>query len=280
MQFQTRNNRGFTMVEIALAIGILGIALVAIVGVLPLGLNVQKENREDTIIEQEGDFFLDILTNNRDFGRGRNTVATGQRGLTNRVDMIRVQIRDLVSNSIASDLIYSRAQTTGLVSNWAPRTIIDLLTRPYWTVDTWHTLRVDTKAVVRAGVGSAVEQTPAFQDFGFRYELTSKIHPFSSPTEFGGDPELTEILETLGERGSEELSRQRNLLNNLYEVTLELRWPVTDVNLDTGTYNVGSNLRTFRGLLGGSILQDTRSPVMYFATRGLYTPNPQDPMQP
>ena len=69
-------------------------------------------------------------------------------------------------------------------------------------------------------------------------------------------------------------------MNNLYEVTLELRWPVTDVNPDTGTYNVGGNLRTFRGLIGGTILQDTRSPVMYFATRGLYTPNPLNPAQP
>ena len=57
------------MVEIALAIGILGIALVAIVGVLPVGLNVQKDNREDTLVEQEGDFFMEVLVNSQDFGR-------------------------------------------------------------------------------------------------------------------------------------------------------------------------------------------------------------------
>src|SRR5687767_7500284 len=43
----------FTMVEIALCLGIIGFALVAIIGVLPLGLNTQKDNRADTIINKD-----------------------------------------------------------------------------------------------------------------------------------------------------------------------------------------------------------------------------------
>ncbi|HLZ53286.1 MAG TPA: prepilin-type N-terminal cleavage/methylation domain-containing protein, partial [Verrucomicrobiae bacterium] len=38
---------GFTMVEIAICLAIIGIALVAIIGVLPAGLNVQRDNREE-----------------------------------------------------------------------------------------------------------------------------------------------------------------------------------------------------------------------------------------
>ena len=41
------------MVEIAICLAIIGIALVAIIGVLPLGINVQKDNREETIINQD-----------------------------------------------------------------------------------------------------------------------------------------------------------------------------------------------------------------------------------
>ena len=44
--FQMRSNSAFTMVEIALALAIIGFALVAIIGVLPFGLNVQRQNRE------------------------------------------------------------------------------------------------------------------------------------------------------------------------------------------------------------------------------------------
>ena len=37
----------FTMIEIAICLAIIGIALVAIIGVLPLGMNVQRDNREE-----------------------------------------------------------------------------------------------------------------------------------------------------------------------------------------------------------------------------------------
>src|SRR5262249_16641536 len=43
----------FTMIEIAICLAVIGFALAAIVGVLPLGMNVQRENREETIINQD-----------------------------------------------------------------------------------------------------------------------------------------------------------------------------------------------------------------------------------
>jgi len=42
------------MVEIALCIAVVAFALVAILGVMPTGLQVQKDNREDTIIIRTG----------------------------------------------------------------------------------------------------------------------------------------------------------------------------------------------------------------------------------
>ena len=40
----------FTMMEIAISLAVIGIALVAIIGVLPIGMNVQQTNREETIV--------------------------------------------------------------------------------------------------------------------------------------------------------------------------------------------------------------------------------------
>ena len=37
----------FTMVEIALSLAVIGFALVAVIGILPIGMNVQKENRQE-----------------------------------------------------------------------------------------------------------------------------------------------------------------------------------------------------------------------------------------
>jgi type II secretory pathway pseudopilin PulG len=49
---------GFTMVEIAISLAIIGLALVAILGVLPLGINVQRDNREETLIDQDATVFI------------------------------------------------------------------------------------------------------------------------------------------------------------------------------------------------------------------------------
>lgn len=53
--------RAFTMVEVALSLAIVAFAMVAIIGVMPAGLNVQKENREDTIISQDAAVILEAI---------------------------------------------------------------------------------------------------------------------------------------------------------------------------------------------------------------------------
>jgi type II secretory pathway pseudopilin PulG len=51
------------MIEIAICLAIIGIALVAIIGVLPMGLNVQKDNREETVINQDATVFMEAIRN-------------------------------------------------------------------------------------------------------------------------------------------------------------------------------------------------------------------------
>ena len=52
---------GFTMAEIAIALGVIAIAMIAILGVLPSGLQVQRDNREETIINQDARLLLQAL---------------------------------------------------------------------------------------------------------------------------------------------------------------------------------------------------------------------------
>ena len=53
---------GFTLVEIAICIAIIGIALVGIIGILPYGMNTQRDTREETIISQDAGMLLPIIT--------------------------------------------------------------------------------------------------------------------------------------------------------------------------------------------------------------------------
>jgi type II secretory pathway pseudopilin PulG len=52
----------FTLIELAISLAVIGVALVAIIGVLPLGMNVQRENREGTIINQDATVFLEAIS--------------------------------------------------------------------------------------------------------------------------------------------------------------------------------------------------------------------------
>jgi type II secretory pathway pseudopilin PulG len=52
----------FTMVEIAICLAIIGIALVGIIGVLPYGMNTQRDTREETLINQDVSVLLPMIT--------------------------------------------------------------------------------------------------------------------------------------------------------------------------------------------------------------------------
>lgn len=60
-QIPKRGQSGFTLMEVALAIGLVAFGLVAVLGVLPAGLNVQKDNREKTIINLDAEYWMSAL---------------------------------------------------------------------------------------------------------------------------------------------------------------------------------------------------------------------------
>lgn len=53
----------FTLVEIAICLGIIGVALVAIIGILPAGLHTQRESREETIVNQDASVIFEAVRN-------------------------------------------------------------------------------------------------------------------------------------------------------------------------------------------------------------------------
>lgn len=69
---------GFTLTELALCIAVIGLALTAIMGVLPSGMAVQRQNREDTLVAQDAQFLMEAI-------RGG---AMSIPDLTNQVDYI------------------------------------------------------------------------------------------------------------------------------------------------------------------------------------------------
>lgn len=136
----------FTLVEIAIALGIIGFALVAIIGILPAGLQVQRDNKEDTIINQEGTYLMEAIRNG----------AEGLDELSSRVT--RIVITNVTTRQ--DDAVYTNDN-----NQLQPIEVIGLLSTPS---EFGQEMR-EVRAVVRAGVGVAVD---AKSDLAFEYQVT------------------------------------------------------------------------------------------------------------
>ncbi len=134
------SSRAFTMVEIAFCLGIIGFALVAIIGILPTGTNVQKENREETLISQDATYFMEAIRN-------------GAQGITDLTDHVEKMYEP------NGNVIPGNQHDTG-------QRIIGLLSRPGIT-----------RAEVWAISGPATAKGAKANDFGFKYLLSSEIVP-------------------------------------------------------------------------------------------------------
>jgi type II secretory pathway pseudopilin PulG len=93
----------FTLVEIAISLAIIGFALVAIIGILPMGIDVQKNNRRETIINQDANYFLDAI---RQGARGLDDLTNYVTTITNYWTLYRTN-NTVIDSGIDS---YTNAQ--------------------------------------------------------------------------------------------------------------------------------------------------------------------------
>ena len=229
----------FTMVEIAISLGVIAIALVAILGVLPTGVRVQRDNREDTILNQEGVFWVEAIRSG----------AKGLDYLTNYVDTITI------SNRFGSTNFYNPAGTVTRTGNKLEiltngQTIIGLLTYPKITFDaSKNPLTNRVTARVRAITGSAMEKSKSARDMAFAYQVVSEVMPlnvtppqFLNTNELAGQPLLARLY----------LNRlEANRIGNFEELRLTLQGPL----IPRGTsYDVLGTPKSFRILISGTLV--------------------------
>jgi type II secretory pathway pseudopilin PulG len=150
---RARRRAGFTMVEIAIALGVIAFALVAIIGILPTGLQVQRDNRTETIINQDATYWIDAIKGG---ARGLDELVT----LVDRID-IHYNFDDPPNTTLSTH--------TGFRYGWE---IIGLLSTPART-------NAEVYATVFALSGAAAEKEPNPSDraVGFKYRLRINIEP-------------------------------------------------------------------------------------------------------
>ncbi|MGC3957915.1 MAG: hypothetical protein QM813_08230 [Verrucomicrobiota bacterium] len=265
LALSSRKAAAFTLVEIALALAIIGFALVAIIGVLPFGLNVQKENREETIVVQDATYLLDAIRNG----------ASGLDDLTNYVESITnvataYAVVEGVTNQLAGQPnVYGYTYVEASINNDSHpenvitngQRIIGLLSTPRYVFEN-NQLTPPTPvpafyvsnyviAYVRALSGPAVEKAPqnntAVRDLAFRYRLVPELNPYGDwnvAWVSTNQPGLS-TNEIIARVQAWNLARQQQV--NLTEVRLLFRWPID-------TRRVAGNQRqVFRSLAGGTL---------------------------
>ena len=297
-----RPTSAFTMIEIALSLAIIGFALVAIIGVLPAGLSVQRNNREETIISQDATYLMDAI---RSGARGLDDLTNYVYAITNVVTGFDEKGK-ILPNTPPFPITLGYTYTNYTINNVLQPPADHIITNGYRIIGLLSTPKYSSikpdgspstrfspaydslgnrtgfgaflsnyvTAYVRAISGNATEKPPqdnaSVGDLAFKYKLISEITPYSSTdTNWVNytDPGIT---------ANEVVARSnnwlvaRNLNANLHDLRLRFLWPL----LPNGSF--GNGRQTYRTMAGGYLLK-TNPPFYHFASRAYLTNNTPTP---
>jgi prepilin-type N-terminal cleavage/methylation domain-containing protein len=258
-----RARSGFTMIEIALCLAIIGFALVSILLILPLGMDTQRATREETIIGQDASVLLQAIS----------TGARGDDDLTNYVYAIVVTN---VAGVVAQNLGYVNPVLTNImnfstasfptVSQWYPiltngANIVGLLSTPLYTDGSGNLVNDlafanNTNYVwarIRSLSGLAAEKPPQdnsiMEGDTFSYQIRCVNAPEAADTNV-----LNKNSPFYSPYTSQWVGNQR-------ELRLLFLWPL----LANGALSGIAHLQTFRTTIAGQ-LEDTN--INYLPTFG------------
>ncbi len=181
----------FTMIEIAISLAVIGFALVAIIGILPAGMSVQKDNRQETIINQDMHVWLEAFRNG----------SQGLDDLTNYVLAITNMVTRYNANgTIAATTPAFYTPTSSTLVNGAGGQVPFLLTNGTRIIGLLGTPKIiplpsprgvpqgflsnHVVAYVRSLSGPASEKAPqtnsSVQDLALAYRMIVDISPYGT----------------------------------------------------------------------------------------------------
>jgi prepilin-type N-terminal cleavage/methylation domain-containing protein len=253
----------FTMMEIAICLAIIGIALLGIIRVLPIGMNVQKDNRESTVINQDATIFIEAIRNGE---RGSDDLTNYVYGITNYWAQFNAN-GALISSGTSGYDYYGSFPTPPLFPINKGSRIVGLLSTPKY-------LALD-------------DQTPVnnLANGGYSNHFVAYVHSLSGPA-VEKPPQDNDLLrgDSFSYRiicENTALETDTNMLNmpfnkqlaaNLRELRLTFLWP----QQPNGA--LGAGRQTYRTLADGQITQtNDNSITLYFFQPQSFTNAPPSP---
>lgn len=226
---RSRQADAFTMVEVALSLAVIAFAVVAIMGILPTGMQVQKDNREETVVNVDGQFLLEVIKNGQTNVNLLPQNFEWIESYTNGILEGRIDRSNMLNGTYATNVLAYRI--LGLLST--PRFVSNTNAASGY-VSNW----VQAKFVANSGpLADRLTEDPSSgtRDFAFAYLVNVDIMPVVlSSTYSNAAPEVGAALQ-----------------NNIYELRLTLKWPVYPNN------TVGNGRKSFSSMVAGVLEQDT-----------------------
>ena len=207
------------MIEIALALAVIAFGLVAIIGFLPFGLGVQRENKDDTLIDHDARMFLRFIRMEPDVPIDPETlhrlwtyIIPDKDGIrkvwvTNVFNVYEKESGQLKGSQVTQGYVCEViSPLVGPISRDLPQVLMaDLLKlRPFV-----GQIEVDTNAnllkiivtrltlYIRAGAGSAFDKypqtDPAVTEMGFKYLLVRETTPVVSKWQLESQAQLYDV---------------------------------------------------------------------------------------
>jgi len=243
---------GFTMVEIALCLAVVSFAMVVIMGILPIGSLVQKENREETLSLLDGNYLLQAIKNG----------AQGYDDLGLYVDEILLYSRPnatpvVIQNNVSGGVYWGTKEIVGLIS--APQFL--MTSSNVWAVNYINnnsifgvtSTNMTCKLKMRSMNGTAADKNTSEdnRDFGMSYLVNVQVVPVATNC-----LNVNSLDTNAGLR--DQMVRDRSMSQISYQISLSLDWPIRP-SADGG-YKTGANSQTFRTIASG-LLSTNREQV-------------------
>jgi type II secretory pathway pseudopilin PulG len=252
----------FTMIEIAISLAIIGFALVAIIGILPFGMNTQKDNRQDTIVNQDHSVFMNAIRNGE---RGVDDLTNYVMAITNYTTAFNPRGVFLSRSTYGYTLTnstFNGAPSTPLFPLINGHRIIGLLSTPKFIVQQNGAFTSNhVVAFVRSISGPASEKFPqndaTVQQLALNYRLAAEVIGCSTNTLY--DPNWTNFADPrlIAAGLTNEIIVRSNYMRmmqsfqvNLHDLRLTFRWPL----LPTGEAAISGGRQVYRTTVTGMLV--------------------------
>ena len=226
---RTRARAAFTLAEVALALAVVAFGLVAVLGVLPVGLNVQRDNREETLIKNDAEYWMNAIRGGRLALDSLNHVewvevetATGS---LYRAEYAALQFDGAPTNASAGWPMFNGNQMP-------PITYRGSLKQSTWRGDVIGWLSVPNGMARKRAKVRPVGSTLLHRKFG---EKTVGQDGKVMYRNAGGEQTFSYLLE----------SSVQQVAPGFWEIKLTMQWPILEEGATADTVKIGPGLRTF-----------------------------------